>query len=133
MRKGRGMIISCGVDICETERIEQMRAEHGERFLERTFTRDELAYSLGRPREAEHLAGRFAAKEAAMKALGTGWSGGISWLDVSVSILPSGEPRVALLGRAREVAEERGISKLHISLSHCHKYAVAMVVAEGGD
>jgi holo-[acyl-carrier protein] synthase len=127
------MIVSCGVDICETERIEEMITEHGERFLKRTFTEDELSYSLGRPRRAEHLAGRFAAKEAAMKALGTGWASGISWLDVSVSILPSGEPRVALLGRAAEVAVERGIERLHISLSHCHRYAVAMVVAEGRD
>lgn len=125
------MIVSCGVDICETERIGQMQSEHGERFLKRTFTEEELAYSLGRPREAEHLAGRFAAKEAVMKALGTGWSAGISWHDVSVSILPSGEPRIGLLARAAEVAEERGIKKLHISLSHCHKYAVAMVIAEG--
>ncbi|MHC4714675.1 MAG: holo-ACP synthase [Planctomycetota bacterium] len=127
------MIISCGVDICETRRIARMREEHGDRFLQRTFTADELAYSLGRPRENEHLAGRFAAKEAVMKALGTGWSAGISWLDVSVSILPSGEPRVALLSRAAQVADERGITKLHISLSHCHSYAVAMAVAEGRD
>ena len=125
------MIVSCGVDICETERIKEMIAEHGKNFLERTFTEEELAYSLGRPREAEHLAGRFAAKEAALKALGTGWSGGISWQDVSVSILPTGEPQLTLSGRALEVAEERGIKRLHISLSHCHKYAVAMTVAEG--
>ncbi len=125
------MIVSCGVDICETERIRRMLAEHGDRFLERTFTEEEKAYSLGRPREAEHLAGRFAAKEAVLKALGTGWSAGISWLDVSISILPSGEPRVTLLARAAEVARERGIKTVHISLSHCHKYAVATVIAEG--
>ena len=125
------MVVSCGVDICETERIRRMKAEHGEKFLERTFTPEELAYSLARPKEAEHLAGRFAAKEAVLKALGTGWSAGISWLDVSVSILPSGEPRVKLLARAAQVASERGIKKLHVSLSHCHRYAVAMVVAEG--
>lgn len=125
------MIVSCGVDICETKRIRQLAEEHGEKFLKRTFTPEELSYSLGRPREAEHLAGRFAAKEAVLKALGTGWSAGISWLEVSVTILPSGEPRVKLLGRAAEVAAERGIEKLHISLSHCHRYAVAMVVAEG--
>lgn len=124
------MIVACGVDICETERITKMRANHGDRFLKRTFTDEELAYSLGRPREDEHLAGRFAAKEAVMKALGTGWSSGISWRDVSVSILPSGEPKVRLLARAAEVAEERGITGLHVSLSHCHRYAVAMVVAE---
>ena len=124
------MVVSCGVDICETRRIAEMMREHGEHFLGRTFTSEELAYSLGRPREAEHLAGRFAAKEAVMKALGTGLSAGISWVDISVSILPSGEPRLALSGRAAEVAARLGISKLHISLSHCHSYAVAMVVAE---
>lgn len=125
------MIVSCGVDICETERIAEMVREHGERFLHRTFTAEELAYSLGRVREAEHLAGRFAAKEAALKALGTGWAAGLSWLDISVSIMPSGEPRLTLAGRAKEVAAERGVTRLHISLSHCHSYAVAMVVAEG--
>jgi holo-[acyl-carrier protein] synthase len=67
-----------------------------------------------------------------MKALGTGLSAGISWLDISVSILASGEPRLALSGRAAQVAESLSISKLHISLSHCHSYAVAMVVAESG-
>jgi len=126
------MIISCGVDICETDRIAQMIKLHGDRFLERTFTEEELAYSMGRVRQAEHLAGRFAAKEAVLKALGTGWSGGLSWLDISVSTLPSGEPRLQLMGRAKEVADERGVKQLHISLSHCHSYAVAMVVAEGG-
>ncbi len=125
------MVVSCGVDICETERIAGMVEEHGSKFLERTFTDEERAYALGRPREAEHLAGRFAAKEAVLKALGTGWSSGLSWLDISVSTLPSGEPRLKLSGRAKEVSEEKGITKLHISLSHCHRYAVAMVVAEG--
>ncbi len=125
------MIISCGVDICETQRIAEMVKEHGRRFLERTFTDEELEYSLGRPREAEHLAGRFAAKEAVLKALGTGWAAGISWLDISVSILPSGQPRIRINGTAAQVAEERGVKHLHISLSHCHSYAVAMVVAEG--
>jgi len=125
------MIISCGVDICETERISKMIADHGDQFLSRTFTEEELGYCKGRVREAEHLAGRFAAKEAVLKALGTGWSAGISWLDVSVSILPSGEPRVTLSGRAEEVARERGVTNLHISLSHSHSYSVAMVVAEG--
>lgn len=125
------MVISCGVDICETEKIARMVAEHGRHFLEKTFTAEELAYSLGRPREAEHLAGRFAAKEAALKALGTGWAAGLSWQDISVSILPSGEPRLTLTGRAEEVAREKGIKNIHISLSHCHHYAIAMVVADG--
>jgi holo-[acyl-carrier protein] synthase len=125
------MVISCGVDICETQRISKMLVDHGERFLERTFTSEELAYCRGRTRESEHLAGRFAAKEAVLKALGTGWSAGISWLDISVSILATGEPRLKLSGRAEEVARDRGVTNLHISLSHCHSYAVAMVVAEG--
>ncbi len=127
------MIISCGVDICETSRIAQMCDRHKERFLERTFTAEEIAYCRGRVRQAEHFAGRFAAKEALFKALGTGWSGGISWLDVSVEVLQSGEPRLRLLSRAWELAAGRGITRLHVSLSHCREYAVAMVIAEGAD
>jgi holo-[acyl-carrier protein] synthase len=125
------MVISCGIDICETARIAKMLADHGEVFLNRTFTAEELSYVTGRAREREHLAARFAAKEAVMKALGTGWSAGISWLDVSVGVSDSGAPTVAVSGRAAEIARELGISRFHISLTHTSDYAVAMVVAEG--
>jgi holo-[acyl-carrier protein] synthase len=125
------MVVSCGVDICETARIARMIEDHGENFLKRTFTPQELAYAIGRNREVEHLSARFAAKEAVLKALGTGWSAGVSWLDVSVSTLPSGEPSVTVAGRAAEVARAKGIARFHISLSHSSAFAVAMVVAEG--
>ena len=125
------MIISCGVDTCDTRRIAEMVAEHGDVFLNRTFAAEELKYASGRARGNEHLAARFAAKEAVFKALGTGWSAGISWLDVCVSIGASGEPSITLSGRAAELAAEKGIARLHVSLSHCSGYAVAMVIAEG--
>jgi len=127
------MIISCGVDVCETARIAQMVADHGDAFLKRTFSSEELAYAQGRARESEHLAARFAAKEAVMKALGTGWSSGVSWLDISVSLPPSGAPALAVTGKASEIARQRGITKWHLSLSHCDSFGIAMVVAEGPD
>lgn len=107
-----------------------MLADHGEVFLSRTFTAEELAYVTGRAREREHLAARFAAKEAVMKALGTGWSAGISWLDVSVGVSASGAPSISVSGRAAEIARELGIARFLVSLSHTSEYAVAMVVAE---
>lgn len=125
------MVISCGIDMCETARIEKMLADHGEAFLSRTFTAEELAYVTGRAREREHLAARFAAKEAVMKALGTGWSAGISWLDVSVGVSESGAPSVSVSGKAAEIAAALGISRFHVSLTHTGDYALAMVLAEG--
>jgi holo-[acyl-carrier protein] synthase len=125
------MVISCGVDICETKRIAKMVSDHGETFLKRTFTEEELSYCVGRANENEHLGARFAAKEAVFKALGTGWSRGVSWLEVSVSVDAFGAPFVGLAGAAARVARERGIARFHVSLSHCSDYAVAMVVAEG--
>jgi len=125
------MIIGHGVDIVETARIERMLGDHPERFLERVFTPTEQADSDSPKRRHEHLAARFAAKEAALKALGTGWSQGIGWTDIEVVRAESGKPSLKITGRAAEIAEDLGIKRWHVSLSHAEQYAMASVIAEG--
>ena len=115
-----------GIDIVATARIADLLDRHGERLTTRCFTDAERAYCEANRRR------RVAAKEAVLKALGTGWSGGITWQDVAVERLETGEPRVVLTGRAAAVAAERGIERWWLSLSHIEDRAVASVVAEGG-
>jgi holo-[acyl-carrier protein] synthase len=124
------MIIGHGIDIVEVARVEQMVKDHGDRFLNRCFTAHEQAY-CGRQskRLFEHLAGRFAAKEAVLKALGTGWRGGIAWTDVEVLNEASGAPLVRLSGECRRVAESRNVSRWLISISHISTYAAASAIA----
>jgi holo-[acyl-carrier protein] synthase len=122
-----------GVDLVEVDRIAAMIREHRERFLARCFTARERADCEARKRSEEHFAARFAAKEAALKALGTGWTGGIAWTDVEVVREASGRPRLELGGRAQAIARERGISELLVSLSHTATHAVASVIAVGED
>lgn len=127
-------IIGHGIDIVETARIARMVEDHGDHFLHRCFTPGELAYSGDQRRRLEHLAGRFAAKEAILKVLGTGWAGGIAWTDAEVVRLPSGQPVVALHGRCREIASELGIDQWLLSISHIstHATASAIGVSSGG-
>ena len=124
-------IIGHGVDIVEVARIGAMLEEHGERFLARCFTPGERGYAIARKRAAEHLAGRFAAKEAVLKALGTGWRSGIAWTDVEVHLLPSGQPELELHRVASGAARQRGITEWQLSISHTEVYAVASVIASG--
>lgn len=126
----RVSIVGHGVDIVAVERIERMVAEHGERFLTRVYTPHEQDYARGKARAGEHLAARFAAKEAAFKALGTGWRDGIAWTDVAVEHDPHGRPLLVVRGRAAEVARERGVSRWWLSLSHTEGSAIASVIAE---
>jgi holo-[acyl-carrier protein] synthase len=120
-----------GVDFVGVERIAELLSRHESRFLERCFTPAEQAYADANPkRRTEHLAARFAAKEAVLKALGTGWSGGIGWTDVEVTRNDAGRPGVSLSGRAADIARERGITSWHLSLSHADGYALASAVAE---
>jgi holo-[acyl-carrier protein] synthase len=122
-------IIGHGVDIVEKARIDRMLEEHGERFLSRCFTEAERAYADGNTkRRMEHLAGRFAAKEAILKVLGTGWSGGIAWTDAEVVREASGRPTVHLHGRCAEVAAELGIREWWLSISHIETHAVASAI-----
>ena len=125
-------IIGHGVDIVDKQRIAQLLEEHGERFEARCFTEAELAYAEGNGRrKMEHLAGRFAAKEAILKVLGTGLTRGIKWTDAEVRRKDSGQPVVALHGRAAEIADELGIDEWWISISHIESHAVASAIGVG--
>lgn len=124
------MVFRIGIDIVEIERIREATQRHGERFLSRCFTRDETAYCDVKRLRFQHLAGRFAAKEATFKAFGTGWGEGIKWKDVEVRNDPTGRPVLHLFGKARERAEQLKIVKSIVSISHCHRYAVACVIFE---
>lgn len=123
------MIQGIGVDLVEVSRVSGVIDRHGERFLRRIYTPMELEKVHGT--RAQYLAARFAAKEAAFKALGTGWGAGVRWVDVEVDNLPSGQPILNLHGRARERAEALGADRYHISISHTAEYALAQVILEG--
>jgi len=124
------MIVGTGVDIAETVRIEHVLDRHGERFRGRVFTPEEIAYCEKFKNKAERYAARFAAKEAAFKALGTGWGNGVRWLDVEVIHQPSGKPELVLRGRAGELARELHVTRTAVSISHADHYVVAQVIFE---
>lgn len=125
-------IVGHGVDIVAVKRIAEMVERHSDHFLARVFTLGERGYAESSARRRdEHLAGRFAAKEAAMKALGTGWRNGIAWTDIEVVLLPSGQPSLRVTGAARDRALGAGISRWHVSISHTDDMAMASVIAEG--
>jgi holo-[acyl-carrier protein] synthase len=125
-------IIGHGIDIVETARVAKMVEDHEERFLRRCFTRGEQAYVAANPmRRADHLAGRFAAKEAILKVLGTGWADGIAWTEAEVVREASGKPTIRLHGRCAEVAAELGITQWHLSISHSGGYATASAIGVG--
>ncbi len=126
-------IVSHGIDMVDCQRLMASIARHGDRFLQRVFTEAELAYCCGRKREVEHLAGRFAAKEAVLKVLGTGWKAGISWTDIEVRNEPSGKPRVSLSGRCRQIADELTLSEILISISHIGTHAIASAIGTSND
>lgn len=116
----------------ETCRIEEALQKHGERFARRVCTPAEIAYCDKFKNRAERLAARFAAKEAAFKALGTGWRTGVRWVDVEVIHLPSGKPELVLRGRAEEMARHLGVIHTSVSISHSDRYVVAQVIFESG-
>jgi holo-[acyl-carrier protein] synthase len=122
-------IIGHGIDIVETARIRQLVQAHGPHFLDRVFTPAEQAYcARSAKRYFEHLAGRFAAKEAVLKVLGTGWRGGIAWTDIEVLRESSGQPRIALTGETLRIASELGIARWHVSISHIETHATASAI-----
>ena len=123
------MIRGLGTDLVAIPRVESLLARHRERFLSRVFTSIEQAECLGRARPAIHLAARVAAKEAAMKALGSGWGLGGGWLDVEVRSKDGTPPSLVLAGAARARAEAQGIRQTLVSLSHDGEYALAVVIA----
>jgi holo-[acyl-carrier protein] synthase len=124
-------IVGIGTDIVECLRIAQMIERHGELFITRVYTDAEIAYCSSRKAANQHYAGRWAAKEAVLKALGTGWRRGISWRDVEIRTNRQGRPQVALHGGARDAGEKSGIRHVHVSISHCRSHAVAYAIAEG--
>ena len=127
-------ILGHGIDIVETARIARLIEEHGRHFLDRVFTAAEQAYcDASKKRALEHYAGRFAAKEAVLKVLGTGWRGGIAWTDVEVVKDPSGQPRIVLSGETARVAAARGITLWHVSISHIETHATASAIGMRGE
>lgn len=122
-------IYGIGTDIVECLRIAQMIERHGELFIGRVYTQHEIDYCSKRRAATQHYAGRWAAKEAVLKALGTGWVRGISWRDVEVRNEPGGKPTIALAGGARDRCEEAGITEMQISISHCRSHATAYALA----
>lgn len=124
------MIVGSGVDLCEVGRVREAIARHGERFKRRVFTDREIAYAERKANVYERYAARFAAKEAGMKALGTGWRGGVAWRDFEVMNLPSGKPTLYFHGKAGELANELGVRHVALSLTHTREQALAMVILE---
>jgi holo-[acyl-carrier protein] synthase len=125
------MVIGMGIDIQEIAKFDRARQRGGERFLTRTFTALEQAYCLRQKNSSQHFVGRFCAKEAFFKALGTGWAKGLAWHEVEVVRTRSGKPELKLSGRADELARKARVKKTWLSLSHSEGYAAAVVILEG--
>ena len=124
------MVVGVGTDLMEIARIAQSIERFGERFLVRVFTPREIAYCQRKKNAAESFAARFAAKEAGAKALGTGISNGVGWLELEIGREPGGRPLLQLSGRAAERAREMGVKKVSLSLTHSRDVALAVVVME---
>jgi holo-[acyl-carrier protein] synthase len=125
-------IIAHGIDLVDFQRIEQMLDKHPERFAERVFTPAERADADKVKNRVEKLAGRFAAKEAVMKLIGTGWRDGIAWTDIEVVNNPLGQPIVTISGKVKELADEKGIEQITLSITHTANFAIASAVALQG-
>lgn len=125
------MIVGLGVDIAEVERVKAAIERHGETFLRRVYTAREREYCERFKNKFEHYAGRFAAKEAAMKALGTGWSRGVRWVDVEVVRKSGSRPTIALYGEAAKIAGALGVQRVALSITHTASQAFAQVIFEG--
>ncbi len=124
-------ILGIGTDVVEVLRIAQMIERHGELFMGRVYTPLEIEYCNSRKAATQHFSGRWAAKEAILKALGTGWARGISWTDLEVRNDEAGRPSVRLGGGARDVCEKLGIVEMLITISHCRTHATAFAIAVG--
>jgi holo-[acyl-carrier protein] synthase len=124
------MIVGSGIDMVEIRRIQQSMDRHGKRFLDRVYTAAEQAYCLSKRNSAESFAARFAAKEAGAKALGTGISYGVSWLEIEVVREPSGRPTLRFHGRAAQIAAHLGVATAALSITHTADLAMASVLIE---
>jgi holo-[acyl-carrier protein] synthase len=124
------MIVGLGIDVTEVDRIGAAIGRHGQHFLGRVFTPAEAAYCQRHRNPAERFAGRFAAKEAAMKALGTGWRRGVRWVDIEVVREPSGKPTLKLSGASRAIADQLGVKNIVVTITHTGNMALAQVIFE---
>ncbi len=124
------MIVGTGIDIAEVPRIRQSIERFGSRFLQRVYTAGEIQYCDAKANRAERYAARFAAKEAAMKALGTGWNHGVRWRDCEVVRAPGGRPTLSFHGKAAEFSARLGVKNVSLSLSHTAEQAIAQVILE---
>lgn len=124
------MIVGVGTDLAEVRRIQESIARFGDRFLDRIYTKSERAYCESKANAAERFAARFAAKEAGMKAIGTGWNFGVTWKDFEVVNEPSGRPKLVLQGVARQIATRLRVENVAISLTHTSEMAFAIVMLE---
>jgi holo-[acyl-carrier protein] synthase len=125
------MILGTGVDLAEVARIRAAVERYGQRFIERIYTPAEIAYVERKANKFERYAGRFAAKEAGMKAIGTGWRRGVRWQDFEVANLPSGRPVLRLHGEAAKIAERLGVTSVQLSITHTTELGMAHVILEG--
>jgi holo-[acyl-carrier protein] synthase len=121
--------VANGIDLVDFPRIEEMIKRHGERFLNKVFTAAEQAYAEANKNRMEKLAGRFAAKEAVLKLMGTGWRGKIAWTDIEVVNNPAGQPEVVLCGEVKKIADKLGIKHISVSITHTANFAIASAVA----
>lgn len=124
------MIVGMGIDVAEVKRIQAVIESQKERFLRRVYTSSESTYCEQFKNRFERYAGRFAAKEAAMKALGTGWSRGVRWVDVEVVRQRGGRPTIALKGEAKKIADALGVKNIALSITHTAEQAIAQVIFE---
>jgi holo-[acyl-carrier protein] synthase len=124
------MIVGTGIDIAEVGRVRQSMARFGDRFLRRIYTAGEIRYCDSKANRAERYAARFAAKEAAMKALGTGWNHGVRWRDCEVVRPPGKRPTIVFHGKAAEIAAAMGVKNTALSLTHTEEQAIAQVILE---
>ena len=122
-------IIAHGIDLVDCPRIEEMIKQHGQRFVNRVFTAAEQAYADANKDRVEKLAGRFAAKEAILKLMGTGWRGKIAWTDIEVVNNAAGQPEVTLDGEVKKLADKFGIKHISVSITHTANFAIASAVA----
>jgi len=126
-------VLGIGTDLVEVGRIESMLERHGDTFRNRVYSDQEIRYCSARAAAAQHYAGRWAAKEAVLKVLGTGWTGGLKWSEIEVQNADSGQPLMQLSGKAAEIAAAMGIQHIMISISHTDQYAVAYAVGLGAE
>ena len=121
-------IVGSGIDLVECRRIQQLASRYGERFLARIFTASEQRYCLARRRKWQHLSGRFAAKEAILKLLGVGWAGKVAWTDMEITNDLQGRPEAKLTGYTEQLARDKGIDKILVSISHTADHAIASAI-----